>query len=229
MPSLPESISSLRTLDTRISRIERISADDVEGMWPSDHTRDSNQYRHFELKTTVPIRVNPPNLRDSRVRRWEKPCAPGEIAGPRLQVQLRTSVNPGNAPMRRAPLLLLVASNLAAAQTPGDNSDSASIAALEQRIEDAMVRRDAEFLESVYAPTFRFKHSTGSLETRAQRMTSVRRQLPSDAPGRFIARTVDSLDVEIHGDVALTTGRIHVRRDGGDPRWRDYTVRYARI
>src|SRR5687768_14367966 len=75
MPSLPESISSLRTLDTRISRIERISADDVEGMWPSDHTRDSNQYRHFELKTTVPIRVNPPNLRDPRVRRSERACA----------------------------------------------------------------------------------------------------------------------------------------------------------
>ena len=131
--------------------------------------------------------------------------------------------------MRGTPILLLVAWNLAAAQTPGGNADSAAIATLEQRIEDAMVRRDATFLETVYAPTFRFKHSTGSLETRAERMTSVRSQVPPDAPGRFIARTVDSLDVEIHNDVALTTGRIHVRRDGGDPRWRDYTVRYARI
>lgn len=131
--------------------------------------------------------------------------------------------------LRRASILLITASGLALAQAPAANSDSATIAALEQRIEDAVTRRDAAFLDEVYAPTFRFKHSTGSMETRAQRMASLRREVPPDAPGRFIARVVDSLDVEVHGNVALTTGRIHVRRDGGEPRWRDYTVRYARI
>ena len=130
--------------------------------------------------------------------------------------------------LRRALPLLIATTAIVRAQAPAAG-DSAMIAALEQRIEDAVTRRDAAFLDSVYAPTFRFKHSTGTMETREQRMASLRRAMPTDAPGRFIARVVDSLDVEVHGDVALTTGRIHVRRDGGDPRWRDYTVRYARV
>ena len=107
--------------------------------------------------------------------------------------------------------------------------DSAAIAALERRIEDAVVRRDAAFLDSAYAPTFRFKHSTGDVETREQRLVSLRAPVAANAPGRTMSREVDSLEVEVHGDVALTTGRIHVVRAGGEARWRNYTVRYARI
>jgi hypothetical protein len=107
--------------------------------------------------------------------------------------------------------------------------DSAAIAQLEHRIEAAVVHRDAAFLDSVYAPTFRFKHSTGDLETRAQRLSSLRKPQAPDAPGRTLSRDVDSLEVEVHGNIALTTGRIHVVRDGGDPHWRNYTIRYARM
>ncbi|MFL5579576.1 MAG: nuclear transport factor 2 family protein [Gemmatimonadaceae bacterium] len=116
-------------------------------------------------------------------------------------------------------------------QPARSSADSAAIAALEQRVEDAVARRDAAFLEGVYAPTFRFRHSTGMLEDRAARMRSLRETPAPDAP-RVISRTVDSLEVEPHGDVALTTGRIFVRRD--DPRAEGparlgYTVRYARV
>lgn len=116
-----------------------------------------------------------------------------------------------------------------AAQSP--SADSAAIAALEHRVEAAVARRDAAFLEGVYAPTFRFRHSTGWLEDRAARMANLRRA-PGPNDPRVISRTLDSLEVEVHGDVALTTGRIFVRRD--DPKaegpWRPgYTVRYARV
>ncbi|HEU4994166.1 MAG TPA: nuclear transport factor 2 family protein [Gemmatimonadaceae bacterium] len=140
--------------------------------------------------------------------------------------------------MNRTVWVLLVAgcvASAASAQTAigqaasGARADSATIAALERRIENALVKRDAPLLDSAYAPSFRFKHSTGTLETREQRMANVRSPMPADAPGRFIARDVDSLEVEVHGNMALTTGRIHVVRDGGDPRWRDYTVRYVRL
>jgi ketosteroid isomerase-like protein len=49
------------------------------------------------------------------------------------------------------------------------------------------------------------------------------------ATGRTLERTVDSLDVEVHGDIALTTGRIHIRAESANPHWRDYTIRYVRI
>jgi ketosteroid isomerase-like protein len=120
-----------------------------------------------------------------------------------------------------------VADTAADAQS-GASGDSAAIASLERRTENAVVARDIAFLDSAYTSDFRFKHSTGDLDTRAEWIASVQRS-------RFASRQVDSLDVEVHGDVALTTGRLHVRRspaDPGwakDPRWREYTVRYARV
>lgn len=124
-------------------------------------------------------------------------------------------------------VLLLVGPSATRAQ--GAAPDSAVIATLEQQIEDASVSRNAAFLDSVYAPTFVFKHSTGDLETRAARMGALRRPMAPDAPGRMLSRKVDSLDVEVHGDVALTTGRIHIRRAAGEPRWQNYTIRYVRL
>ncbi len=102
--------------------------------------------------------------------------------------------------------------------------DSAAVAALEQRVEEATMRRNVAFLDSVYAPTFRFKHSTGQLEERAPRLAALR-----SGTAIVFARDLDSLEVEIHGDVALTTGRIHVRQESTDPKWREYTVRYVRV
>ncbi|HEV2125127.1 MAG TPA: nuclear transport factor 2 family protein [Chloroflexota bacterium] len=103
-------------------------------------------------------------------------------------------------------------------------SDRDSIAALEHRVEEATRLGDVAFLDSIYAPTFRFKHGTGELEERAQRLAALRQSTTE-----VLARDLDSLDVEVHDDVALTTGRIHVRQQDEDPQWREYTVRYARI
>jgi uncharacterized protein DUF4440 len=135
--------------------------------------------------------------------------------------------------MLRSVLLVLTFCPLAAeAQVPGQrptadpsqSHDSATIAGLEQRIEAAVVRRDAALLDSVYASTFRFTHSTGNVQTRAQLLASLRAPQAPDAPGRTISRDIDSVEVDVHGNVALTTGRIHVVRQRGD-----YTIRYARI
>lgn len=110
----------------------------------------------------------------------------------------------------------------------GGSGDSARVAALEQRVEDAVVGRRLAVLDSVYSPDFRFKHSTGEAETRGEWLAAVRRS-------RYASRRIDSLDVELHGDIALTTGRLHVRRAPDDPdwsaapEWRDYTIRYARV
>jgi ketosteroid isomerase-like protein len=101
-------------------------------------------------------------------------------------------------------------------------ADSLALAGLEARVEAAVVRHDVAFLGGVYAPDFRFKHSTGLLQNREQWLTALART-------PYVSREVDSLDVEVHGDVALTTGRVHVRSATDDPKWREYTVRYARV
>ena len=59
------------------------------------------------------------------------------------------------------------------------------------------MRGDVAYLDSVYAPSFRFKHSTGTLEERGQRLAALRARRDT-----VFARDLDSLDVEVHGDIA---------------------------
>ncbi|MFB3111904.1 MAG: nuclear transport factor 2 family protein [Gemmatimonadales bacterium] len=89
--------------------------------------------------------------------------------------------------------------------------------------EAATMAADVAFLDSVYADDFRFKHSTGLLETKEE-VLAARRQ---DA-GTMLSRDLDSLDIEIHGDIALSTGRIHVHTTFETTKWREYTIRYVR-
>lgn len=114
---------------------------------------------------------------------------------------------------------------LAAQTTP----DSAAIAALEYRVEAAVAQHDTAFLARIYAPDFRFTHSSGLVQDRAAILTLNTRALAAHAPPT--RRELDSLQVEVHGDVALSTGRIHVSMPPGDraPAGRDYSIRYARI
>ena len=116
-----------------------------------------------------------------------------------------------------------------AAQSAADSAAAAEIAGLEHRVETAVARggpADIAFLDSVYATDFRFKHATGQTQDRVQWLALVRGRL-----ARGTVRDVDSLDVELHGDVALSTGRIHVQREPGAPGSRParYTIRYARV
>ena len=104
----------------------------------------------------------------------------------------------------------------------------AEIRALEQKVETATLGADASFLENVYASDFRFTHGNSRLlGTRS--VSNKTETLQALQPGRFISRDLDSVDVEPHGDVALTTGRILVRTTSKDPELREYTIYYVRV
>lgn len=132
-------------------------------------------------------------------------------------------------------MLLLLASTAGRAQASihgtRASADSAAIVALEQDIENGITQRNTRFLDSTFAPTFQWTHfgSADRRETRPQFLAALERA-PSAAVGRTVARTADSIVVEVHGDIALTTGRTHVVRTGGtDFRFQDFTVRYVRL
>ena len=103
----------------------------------------------------------------------------------------------------------------------------AEIRALEQKVEAATLRADASFLKNVYASDFRFTHGN-SLVLGIRAVSNKTETLQALQPGRFISRDLDSVEVEPHGDVALTTGRIHVRSTSQDPELREYTIYYIR-
>lgn len=105
--------------------------------------------------------------------------------------------------------------------------ESISVAALEQKVETAAALRDASFLDSVWAPTFRFTHADGRAETRAELLSDFRKQRSANDT-RALERRVDSLSVELHQHTAVTSGLIHVRRCRGAT-YREYTVRFIRV
>jgi Domain of unknown function (DUF4440) len=82
------------------------------------------------------------------------------------------------------------------------------VLALEQQIEDAVVRGDVAFIDRVTPPDFSFVHGDG--------WTRGGRPLMSDDKAAFLKRVADKeylvhdldrVKVEMHGDVAITYGR----------------------
>jgi hypothetical protein len=98
------------------------------------------------------------------------------------------------------------------APAPGD-ADRAKIAevlAFEKQMEAAVVRGDVKFLDRALSPDFLFTHGDGwvdggaplKVDTKATWLEYVAKQ-----PSPYIYRDLDHVQVELHGDIALTIGR----------------------
>jgi ketosteroid isomerase-like protein len=97
---------------------------------------------------------------------------------------------------------------LGAGQQGKAAGDAADVRALEQKIEAAVVRGDVAFVSSVLSDDFHFVHGDG--------WTTGGKALMEDDKTTFLKRVadreyavhdLDSVKVEMHGDVAITYGR----------------------
>ena len=93
----------------------------------------------------------------------------------------------------------------------------------EKEIEKAVVATNLPFLEKAYAEDFRFKHSTGLVDSKSSWIKAV-----SEAKGKYISRVVDSVEVEIHDKIGITNGKITVTRKT-DKADRKYMIKYVRV
>ena len=125
---------------------------------------------------------------------------------------------------RGIPVMMLCL--LAAMPAPAQERDGApdartadELRALEIAVEAAFQKADAAFLDSVLAPGFQFWTAAGKPIARAQVLTTY------GQPGRYPVRRQTSVDVEVHGDVALSNGRLEVRSTVP----REYIVCYLRL
>jgi hypothetical protein len=118
---------------------------------------------------------------------------------------------------------------LATAQSSHDAA-VAELLAFEREVEAAIVRGDVEFMDRACAPTFSFTHGDGwttggaplRVDNRAQWMAVVK-----SAP--YASRELDSVRVEMHGDVAVTYGRYVARMKGGDPERQQFDLWFERV
>src|SRR3954452_22213447 len=106
-----------------------------------------------------------------------------------------------------------------------DNGTSASaVIELDREIDRAMLEKDVALLGQKLASSFRFTHGDGKVQSKSELIEAVRL-------GRMSAKTreVTDQDVEMHGDIFIVTGQIHVVRDNPDPARRDYRIWYVRV
>jgi hypothetical protein len=106
------------------------------------------------------------------------------------------------------------AASLTPTGVPAPNAaDAATIAevlAFEKEMEAAVVRGDAKFLDRALTPDFIFTHGDGwttggaplKVDTKASWLAYVVKQPPP-----YLYRELDHVQVELHGNVALTIGR----------------------
>jgi ketosteroid isomerase-like protein len=106
----------------------------------------------------------------------------------------------------------------------------AEVMTFEKQMESAVVRGDVAFLDRICASDFSFTHGDGwttggaplRVENRAHWLASI-----SKAP--YLFRELDSVQVELHGDVAITYGRYRARYKAGNPEQREFIVWFERV
>ena len=100
---------------------------------------------------------------------------------------------------------------------------------LERQIEAAVLRADVDFLDPICASDFTYTHGDGWTTGGAVRGVEQRSEWLASLPGRYSQRAVDSQQVELHGDVAITMGRVRARSGGPDAAQRAFSFWYVRV
>ena len=106
---------------------------------------------------------------------------------------------------------------------------AAEVLALEQRMEAAVLRADVAFLDDVCADDFTYTHGDGWTTGGAILGVDRRDEWLASLDGRYSQREVDSQQVEIHGDVAITMGRVRARTGGAPEAQRSFSFWYVRV
>jgi len=94
----------------------------------------------------------------------------------------------------------------------------------EQAAAQAVVDLDFETMGRIYADDFQFHHSTGVVESKDDWLNALRN---TDSP--YTSRKVDEIEVELHADVAITSGRLTIKRNTDNPRFQDFRIWYIRV
>jgi ketosteroid isomerase-like protein len=101
--------------------------------------------------------------------------------------------------------------------------DSALLLTINSQLDEGVVKKDIPFLQKHYADDFVFTHGGGLVEDKSSWIKNV-----SSPNSKFISRTHDSTSVELHGNVALVTGKMEIVRKDKDKEVA-YGLRYIRV
>jgi ketosteroid isomerase-like protein len=115
-------------------------------------------------------------------------------------------------------ILIIATSMLSVAQNAG-----ADVLAANAQIDAGVIRKDIKKLELLYADDFVFTHGTGLVDSKASWLKAI--QNPEVL---YLKRKQDSTKVEMHGDVAIVTGRLDIEREQNEKVYQ-YGIWYVRV
>jgi hypothetical protein len=122
----------------------------------------------------------------------------------------------------RVVLLVVIAWHMFAADSVSD------VLKLDREIETAVLRADVGFLDKICDPDFSYTHGDGWTTGGAPLLVDNRATwLASVGKATWRKREVDLVKVEMHGDVAITYGRI--RAQHVPPEQREITIWWERV
>jgi ketosteroid isomerase-like protein len=96
---------------------------------------------------------------------------------------------------------------------------------LNRAIDMAVVKKDVAFLQKHYADDFVFTHGTGNIDSKESWIKNIQ-NMPEG--NYFVSREHDSTFVEPHGNIAIITGKLSVKRQSKE-KITDYYVKYVRV
>ena len=104
--------------------------------------------------------------------------------------------------------------------TPFQSADDQEpLKIFEYKIAQAVVHRNIDSLKTVYALDFVFTHGTGQVQNKEEWLQAVQKS-------NFITRKLAAQVIEIHGDLAITTGRLTIKAKDKETIWVDYVRVY---
>jgi|SRR4051812_13941170 hypothetical protein len=105
------------------------------------------------------------------------------------------------------------------------------VLAFERTMEEAVVRGDVAFLDKICPPDFTFTHGDGWITGgKPLRVDDKKAWLAAVEKKPYLTRDLASVQVELHGDVAITYGMYHSKYSHpSNPQQPEFTVWFERV
>lgn len=138
----------------------------------------------------------------------------------------------------RLRILLIVAVVIAAVACPAFGqqprlaipAEAAQVLAFERAMEAAVVRGDVAYVDSVSAPDLTFTHGDGWTTGGKPLLVDDRKSFLKRVENKqYNFRDLDSVKVEMHGDIAITYGRYVAQNRTGPPDQSWFSVWFERV
>ncbi len=115
-------------------------------------------------------------------------------------------------------------------ESAASTNAATEVLALERAMEAAVVRGDVEYVDSVSAPDLTFTHGDGWTTGGKPLLVDDRASFLKRVENRqYNARDLDSVQVEMHGDIAITYGRYVAQNRTGNPNQSWFSVWFERV